>query len=120
MATGDSGPSIDLVVDPTAAIEDIPDHAAAALYRITQEALANAVKHAQASYIEVSLAQRHSSLVLSIRDDGVGGAGPGQGSGLIGLQDRVEALGGTIRIDSPPGAGTSLVVTLPLNPQPTG
>ena len=98
----------------------LPEAVEVAVYFVASEALANAVKHAQASYIEVSLAQRHSSLVLSIRDDGVGGAGPGQGSGLIGLQDRVEALGGTIRIDSPPGAGTSLVVTLPLNPQPTG
>jgi PAS domain S-box-containing protein len=98
----------------------LPEPVEVGAYFVASEALANAVKHAQASRIEVSLAQRHSSLVLSIRDDGVGGAGPGQGSGLIGLQDRVEALGGTIRIDSPPGAGTSLVATLPLNPEPTG
>ncbi len=48
-----------------------------------------------------------------VRDDGVGGADPGGGSGLVGLHDRVEALGGTIKIDSPAGGGTSVVVTLP-------
>jgi signal transduction histidine kinase len=58
--------------------------------------------------------------VLSIRDDGVGGADVGRGSGLVGLQDRVEALGGMIGIDSPPGGGTSIVVTLPLDIEPTG
>ena len=67
-----------------------------------------------------SLAIRNGSLVLSIRDDGVGGADGGRGSGLVGLQDRVEALGGTIGIDSPSGGGTSLVVTLPLDVEPTG
>jgi signal transduction histidine kinase len=58
--------------------------------------------------------------MLSIRDDGVGGADSGKGSGLVGLHDRVEALGGTIRIESPPGAGTLLVVALPLEVEPAG
>ena len=97
----------------------LPEPIEIAAYYVASEALANAAKHAQASRIEVSLATRHGSLVLSIRDDGVGGADSGQGSGLVGLQDRVEALGGTIRIDSPPGGGTSLVVTLPLDVEPT-
>ena len=70
--------------------------------------------------MEVSLAMRNGSLVLSIRDDGIGGADPGRGSGLVGLRDRVEALGGTIRIDSPTGGGTSLVVTLPIDVEPRG
>jgi signal transduction histidine kinase len=52
---------------------------------------------------------------LAIRDDGVGGADPTRGSGLIGLKDRVEATGGTMRVDSRPGQGTSLVVELPIN-----
>jgi signal transduction histidine kinase len=91
----------------------------AAAYFVASEALANAAKHARASRMEVSLATRNSSLVLSIRDDGVGGADSSRGSGLIGLKDRVEALGGTIRIDSPPGDGTSLAVTLPLDVEPT-
>jgi PAS domain S-box-containing protein len=88
----------------------------AAAYFVASEALANATKHAQASLIDVSLAPRDGVLLLSIRDDGVGGADSGQGSGLVGLHDRVEALGGTIRIESPPGAGTLLVVELPLQP----
>jgi PAS domain S-box-containing protein len=89
-----------------------------AAYFVASEALANASKHAQASRIEVSLAPRNGSLLLSIRDDGVGGADPTRGSGLVGLTDRVEALGGTIDIDSAPGEGTSLVVTLPHGVEP--
>jgi PAS domain S-box-containing protein len=92
----------------------------AAAYFVASEALANATKHAQASRIDVSLALRDDGLLLSIRDDGVGGAHFGQGSGLVGLRDRVEALGGTIRIESPPGAGTLLVVALPLEVEQTG
>jgi signal transduction histidine kinase len=86
-----------------------------AAYFVTSEALANATKHAQASHVEVSLRLRDGGLLLSIRDDGVGGADIGRGSGLVGLQDRVEALGGTITINSPRGGGTLLVVTLPLD-----
>jgi signal transduction histidine kinase/HAMP domain-containing protein len=91
----------------------------AAAYFVASEALANATKHAQASRIDVSLAPRDGALLLSIRDDGVGGADIGQGSGLVGLRDRVEALGGAIRIESPPGAGTLLVVALPLEAEQT-
>ena len=86
-----------------------------ATYFIASEALANVAKHAHASRIELSLKTRDHGLLLSIRDDGLGGADPGQGSGLVGLHDRVEALGGTIDIDSPAGGGTALVVTLPLD-----
>jgi hypothetical protein len=97
-------------------------HAAAAgdAHAPASEALANATKHAQASRIDVSLAPRDGVLLLSIRDDGVGGADSRHGSGLVGLHDRVEALGGTIRIESPPGAGTLLVVALPLEVEPAG
>jgi signal transduction histidine kinase len=90
----------------------------AAAYFVASEALTNATKHAQASLVAVSLAPRDGVLLLSIRDDGVGGANPGQGSGLVGLHDRVEALGGTIRIESPPGAGTLIEVALPLELEP--
>jgi signal transduction histidine kinase len=65
-------------------------------------------------HVDVSVATRNGSRRLSIRDDGVGGADPRHGSGLIGLRDRVEALGGTMKLDSAAGSGTSLVVTLPL------
>jgi len=98
----------------------MPEPIEVAAYYVASEALTNSAKHAQASRVEVSLATRNGSLMLAIRDDGVGGADAGRGSGLVGLQDRVEALGGTIGIDSPPGGGTSLVVTLPLDVESTG
>jgi signal transduction histidine kinase len=71
------------------------------------------MKHARASHVEISLAARHGSLQLSIRDDGVGGADPAGGSGLAGLADRVEALGGSIDVRSAAGTGTHITVDLP-------
>jgi signal transduction histidine kinase len=94
-----------------------------AAYFVASEALANAVKHSQASRIDVSLERRERSLLLSVRDDGVGGADTASGSGLVGLTDRVEALGGSIRICSRPGKGTQITAELPLElefPQPVG
>ncbi|MDX6485471.1 MAG: hypothetical protein QOF43_624, partial [Gaiellaceae bacterium] len=88
-----------------------------AAYYVASEALANAVKHAQASLVEVVLETRDGCLVLVVRDDGIGGADPLRGSGLIGINDRVEALGGTLSVDSPPGEGTALDVQLPLKAQ---
>jgi signal transduction histidine kinase len=90
-----------------------PEPVEIAAYYVASEALANAMKHAQASRVEVSLAARDGGLLLSVRDDGVGGADPGRGSGLAGLVDRVEALGGSIRVHSPVGAGTHITVELP-------
>ena len=78
------------------------------------------MKHAQASRVEVSLATRNGRLLLSVRDDGVGGADPARGSGLVGLTDRVEALGGSIRVRSRPGDGTHITAELPLEPEPVG
>ena len=75
-----------------------PEPVEVAAYYVASEALANAMKHAQASRIEMSLAARQGSLLLSIRDDGIGGADPARGSGLAGLTDRVEALGGSIHL----------------------
>ena len=91
-----------------------PEQIEVAAYYVASEALANAMKHAQASRIEISLTTRDSSLLLSIRDDGVGGADPARGSGLAGLADRVEALGGSIHVHSGAGAGTQITVDLPL------
>jgi signal transduction histidine kinase len=85
-----------------------------AAYYVVSEALANAAKHAQASRIDISVTPRHGRLMLSIRDDGIGGADPSRGSGLVGLTDRVEALGGSISIESPPGTGTRVTAGLPL------
>jgi PAS domain S-box-containing protein len=85
-----------------------------AAYFVASEALTNAAKHARASRIDVSLATRAKTLELSIRDDGVGGADPTSGSGLVGLVDRVEALGGSIRVRSYAGQGTHITAELPL------
>jgi len=85
-----------------------------AAYYVAAEALANTAKHSQASIAHLTLQAHNDRLQLSIRDDGVGGATTGGGSGLVGLTDRVEALGGTILVDSPPGQGTQLNVDLPM------
>ena len=91
-----------------------PEPVEVAAYYVASEALANAMKHAQASRVEMSLAVLNGSLLLSIRDDGIGGADPARGSGLAGLTDRVEALGGSIRLHSAAEAGTHITVDLPL------
>jgi signal transduction histidine kinase len=85
----------------------------AAAYFIACEAVTNAVKHARATRIALSAGRENAHLVVRVADDGVGGAAPVAGSGLSGLDDRVAALGGTLEIDSDPGAGTTLVAKLP-------
>jgi signal transduction histidine kinase len=92
----------------------LPEPIEVAAYYVASEALANAVKHAQASRVDMSIGRRNGSLLLSIRDDGVGGADPTRGSGLMGLTDRVEALGGSIRVESRRGEGTRVTAELPL------
>jgi signal transduction histidine kinase len=92
----------------------LPERVEVAAYYVVAEALTNAAKHAQASVIHVSAEMIGHALRLSVRDDGAGGADPVRGTGLTGLKDRVEALGGTITVQSPVGAGTSLQVELPL------
>jgi signal transduction histidine kinase len=76
--------------------------------------LTNATKHARASVVQVEIVADDSAIDVSIVDDGIGGAEPSRGTGLIGLRDRVEALRGRIDIASPEHAGTSLHVTLPV------
>jgi GAF domain-containing protein len=92
-----------------------PEPVEVAAYYVLSEALTNAAKHAAATHVAVSLAEREGTLRLSVRDDGAGGADPRGGSGLIGLRDRVEALGGAIEVESPVGAGTTVAVTFPLD-----
>jgi signal transduction histidine kinase/putative methionine-R-sulfoxide reductase with GAF domain len=92
----------------------LPDEVEVAAYYVAAEALTNAAKHARASVVDLDVTTDDGTLTLMVRDDGVGGADPGGGSGLVGLRDRVEALGGTVQIDSPVGGGTSVVVTLPI------
>jgi len=84
------------------------------VYYLVSEALTNAAKHAHASVVRVDLEAKEAVVQLSVRDDGVGGARPEQGSGLIGLRDRIEALGGTIDLASPEGKGTTLLVKISL------
>jgi signal transduction histidine kinase len=92
----------------------LPAQVEVAGYYVVSEALTNAAKHAQASVVHVELNADDSILELAIRDDGVGGADLDRGSGLVGLGDRVEALGGGFEIASPPGRGTSLLVRIPI------
>jgi signal transduction histidine kinase len=94
----------------------LDEHVESAGYYIASEAITNAAKHAHASVIDVCADARDGALTLSISDDGVGGADPSRGSGIIGLRDRVEALGGTMLVLSPPGQGTTLHVQLPADP----
>jgi signal transduction histidine kinase len=93
----------------------LPDPAEVGAYYLVAEALTNAAKHAEASEVQVRLAADAASLHVLIRDDGVGGADSRKGSGLIGLTDRVEALGGRLQISSIAGRGTSLAATIPLD-----
>jgi signal transduction histidine kinase len=92
----------------------LPEQIEVAVYYVTSECLTNAVKHARASFVAVSARVEDDVLEVTIADDGVGGADLGHGSGLIGLVDRVEAIGGKLRVASPPGEGTTLTVRLPL------
>jgi len=89
-----------------------------AVYYVVSEALANVAKHAQASEIAVGVASSGGKIRATIEDDGTGGAESSAGSGLIGLIDRVEALGGRFALESPPGVGTRISVELPLTTQP--
>ena len=90
----------------------LPDRVELGAYYIVSEALANVAKHANAETVMVSVEAGRGVLSLWVRDDGVGGADP-DGSGLAGLRERAEALGGTVRLTSPPGRGTSVDVRLP-------
>jgi signal transduction histidine kinase len=102
---------LDLTID-----DRLPEPVEVAAYFVASEGLANAAKHANASRIDVSLGEKGGSLLLAIRDDGIGGADAARGSGLVGLTDRVEALGGSISVESPPGDGTRITAELPLEP----
>jgi signal transduction histidine kinase len=93
----------------------LPEPIEVAAYYVVSEALTNAAKHASASAVHVDVAMNGEELRLAIRDDGVGGADPARGSGLIGLKDRIEAMGGTIVVESVTGQGTSLAVKLPVD-----
>lgn len=101
-------------VDLDVAIDHrLPESVEVAVYYVVAEALTNAAKHAQASEVRVRAHADDTNLTLLISDDGVGGADSGKGSGLIGLKDRIEVLGGWMRVASPVGGGTALDITIP-------
>jgi signal transduction histidine kinase len=104
-----------LLVDLQAPDERYPPQVEAAAYFVIAEALTNVAKHAKASCVYVCVDEHDGSLAIDVRDDGSGGADP-RGSGLRGLKDRAEALGGGFQLDSLPGHGTHLRATLPLSP----
>ena len=93
----------------------LPEPVETAAYYVVSEALTNAAKHAHASAAEVEVAAGDGVLQVCVRDDGSGGADFGHGSGLVGLKDRIEALGGRIWLHSPPGAGTVVQIVLPVD-----
>jgi PAS domain S-box-containing protein len=102
---------VDLQMSPD---RRLPERVEVSAYYVVAEALTNAAKHAQASAVTVAVDADDNVLRVSVRDDGVGGADLTRGTGLVGLKDRVEALGGRITVDSPRGSGTTLQVRLPL------
>jgi signal transduction histidine kinase len=95
----------------------LPGPVEVAAYYAVSEALANAAKHAQASVVQVELDMPGTIVRLAVRDDGAGGADPARGSGLAGLRDRIEALGGTLEVTSPAGGGTTLLIEIPAESQ---
>ncbi|MDQ1419576.1 MAG: hypothetical protein QOJ52_1538 [Acidimicrobiaceae bacterium] len=96
------------------ALRRLPTHVEVAAYYAVSEALTNAAKHAHASVVNIEVDMAHATLQMSIRDDGVGGADPNEGTGLVGLADRIEAVGGRLEITSPAGAGTCLLIEIPV------
>jgi len=91
----------------------LPDQVESAAYFFVSEALTNAAKHSHASTVRVTASSDGRTLTVAVADDGIGGATPGGGSGLRGLADRVEALGGRLTVSSPPGRGTTLRAEIP-------
>jgi PAS domain S-box-containing protein len=94
----------------------LPENIEATVYYIVSEALTNVAKHAQANRASVSIGLADSTLRFEITDDGRGGADPSAGSGILGLRDRAEAVGGTLFVISPPGQGTRVTAQIPLSP----
>jgi signal transduction histidine kinase len=92
----------------------MPEHVEVSAYYVVTEALTNAAKHARASAVSIRVEVAGELLRVAVTDDGDGGAVVGAGTGLVGLKDRVEALGGRLRLDSPGGGGTSLTAELPI------
>jgi signal transduction histidine kinase len=96
--------------------ERLPERLEVTAYYVISEALANAAKHAKASAVHIDIKEAGEAIRITVRDDGVGGADPARGSGLVGLKDRIAAVGGTLSIRSRPGKGTTLEADVPVSP----
>ena len=92
-----------------------PEPIEIAAYYAVAEALTNTAKHAHATVVDLQVHTADSELSIQVRDNGRGGASLDRGSGLIGIKDRVEALTGRLALHSPPDAGTTITITLPLD-----
>ena len=101
-------------VEVVAPAHNMPAEVEAVAYFLCSEALANITKHASASRVSISVTTGDGRVRIEVEDDGLGGADPASGTGLRGLADRVEALGGTFHLESPPGTGTRLAAEIPL------
>jgi signal transduction histidine kinase len=104
----------EIALDPDAALPPLPAPIAATAYFVAAEAVTNAAKHAGAQRVHVQVRRTAERLLVTVVDDGAGGAAPGRGTGLAGLRDRVAAVGGELTVHSPPGAGTTVHADLPL------
>jgi signal transduction histidine kinase len=93
----------------------LAEHLEVAVYYTVSEALTNAAKHAHPSRVRVEVESDDTTLRLTIHDDGIGGADPARGSGLVGLSDRIESLGGRLHIISAAGSGTTLLIRIPVD-----
>jgi PAS domain S-box-containing protein len=113
MLAGRSPVPVEIVDIPD---ERLPEPVEAAAYYLIAEALTNVAKYANASTVRVRVVATDAAVAVEVSDDGIGGADPATGSGLRGLADRVEALGGSLEVVSPPGAGTSLRAEIPAQP----
>jgi signal transduction histidine kinase len=115
--TFDEQTGIQVDLEPQLGDERLPSEIETALYRITQEALTNVVKHAQANHVSIVLTRREGSITVLIEDDGRGFT-PGdtreEGLGILGMQERIALVGGQLTVESSPGGGTTLAVEAPL------
>jgi signal transduction histidine kinase len=110
------GPRVELEVDLPAGAR-LPAKLETTIFRVTQEALTNVVKHADADSVRITFARRERSVVLAVEDDGRGfsrAQSPGDGFGLVGMRERVASVNGAVEIESRPGAGTRLTVEIPV------
>ena len=92
----------------------LPGSCEVTAYYVAAEAFTNAAKHANASAVDILIEEAGGTLTVQVRDDGVGGADPAKGSGLTGLRDRIETVGGTLDVTSPVKGGTTLLIKIPV------